>query len=85
MLEHIKSKYIFKIIFSSITDEKKMILVKYNNILKDRLNIDIIDYKQLSGKYFIGNKNGKGKEYNILNDKLIFEGDYRDGKRNGYG
>ena len=85
MLEHIKSKYILQIIFSSINDERKLILVKFNNTIKDRLNIDLIDYKYLSGKYFIGKKNGKGKEYNLFNDKLIFEGDYIDGKRNGYG
>ena len=29
--------------------------------------------------------NGKGEEFNILNDELIFEGDYINGKRNGYG
>ena len=85
MLEHIKSKYILQIIFSSINDERKLILVKFNNIIKDRLNIDLIDYKYLSGKYFIGKKNGKGKEYKIFNDNLIFEGDFIDGKRYGYG
>jgi len=85
MLEHIKSKYILQIIFSSITDERKLHLVKSNKKLNERLNIDLIDYKNLMGKYFIGQKNGKGKEYNIFNDKLIFEGDYVNGKRNGYG
>ena len=85
MLGNIKSRYILNIIFSNINDEKKLVLVKYNNKIKDRLNIDLIDYKFLSGKYFIGKRNGKGKEYNILNDKLLFEVDYIDGKRNGYG
>ena len=63
MLGNIKSKYILKIIFSNINDESKLFLVKYNNKIKDRLNIDLIVYKYLSGKYFIGKKNGKGKEY----------------------
>ena len=39
----------------------------------------------LSGKYFIGKRNGKGKEYNGYNDEILFEGDYIDGKRTGYG
>ena len=39
----------------------------------------------MSGKYFIGKRNGKGKEYNGFNNKLLFEGDYIDGKRTGYG
>ena len=85
MLDNIKSRNILKIIFSNINDERKLLLIKYNNKIKDRLNIDLIDYKYLSGKYFIGKKNGKGKEYNILNDELIFEGDYIDGNRTGYG
>ena len=85
MLDYIKSKHILNIIFLFINDTKELNLVKYNNKLKNRLNIDLIDYIYLSGKYFIGKKNGKGKEYNIFNDKLIFEGDFIDGKRYGYG
>ena len=85
MLDYIKSKYILQIVFISIKDERKLNIIKYNNKIKDRLNIDLTDYKYLSGKYFIGKRNGKGKEYNGLNDKLIFEGDYIEGKRNGCG
>ena len=43
-----------------------MFLVKYNNKLKDILNIDLMDYKYLSGKYFIGKKNGKEKNIILL-------------------
>ena len=81
MLEHIKSKYILKLIFSNTNYETKLLLVKYNNKLKDRLNINIIDYKYFSGKYFIGKINGKGKEYNIFNNEIIFEGRYLNGKK----
>ena len=85
MLEQIKSKYILQNVFSNINDERKLILVKYNNKIKYRLNIDLFDYMHFSGKYFIGKRNKKGKEYNILDDELIFEGDYIDGKRTGFG
>ena len=85
MLEQIKSRFILKKVFSNLKGETKLILVKYNNEIKHRLNIELIDYMYLSGKYFIGKRNGKGKEYNIFNDELIFEGDYIDGKRYGYG
>ena len=85
MLEHIKSKYILKLIFSNLNYETKLLLVKYNNTIKNKLYIELNDYKYLSGKYFIGKKNGKGKEYDIINNTLIFKGDYIDGKRNGYG
>ena len=85
MLESIKSKNILKKIFSNLILETKLNLVKYNNKIKNRLNIDLIDYMFFSGKYFIGKRNGKGKEYNGYNDEIIFEGDYIDGKRIGYG
>ena len=45
----------------------------------------MLHYKLYSGRYFIGKRNGKGKEYNIFNHKLVFEGEYIDGKRAGYG
>ena len=38
-------------------------------------------------EFLYDNKNGKGKEYNYLNDKLEFEGEYLNGKKwngNGY-
>ena len=85
MLGNIKSIYILKLIFSNINDERKLLLIKYNNKIKDRLNITLNDYMFPSGKYFIGKRNGKGEEYNGFMDKLLFEGDYIDGKRNGYG
>jgi len=85
MLDQIKSRYILKKIFSNIKEEMQLSLVKYNNKIKDRLNIDLIDYKYLNERYFIGEINGKGEEFNILNDELIFKGDYINGKRTGYG
>ncbi len=35
--------------------------------------------------YKIGGKNGKGKEYNINTNILIFEGEYLNEKRSGIG
>ena len=81
----IKSRYILKLIFLNVRNERKLKLIMENKKLMDKLNINLLDYKLLRGKYFIGNKNGKGKEYNSYNDKLIFEGEYIDGKRFGYG
>ena len=43
------------------------------------------DYKKTSGKYKVGEKNGKGREYEINTNALIFEGEYLNGKRNGKG
>ena len=85
MLERIKSKYILQFFFSKLEERKKLQLIKINKKLKVLLDINLIHYKLFSGRYFIGKKNGKGKEFDISNDQLIFEGDYIDGKRTGYG
>ena len=84
MLEGIKSKFLIQNIFSFANQVRKFELVKYNKNLKEKLDINLTDYKNLSGKYIVYEENGKGKEYN-LNDELLFEGEYLKGKRNGKG
>ena len=85
MLDQIKSKYILKKIFSFLFQETKLKFVEANKKMMNILNINLLDYQLLSGKYLIGERNGKGKEYNSYNDKLLFEGEYIDYKRFGYG
>ena len=85
MLEQIKSKYILKKIFSYLFHATKIKFVKLNKNMKNILNINLLDYQLLSGIYLIDKRNGKGKEYNSYNDKLLFEGEYIDYKRFGYG
>ena len=45
----------------------------------------LIHYKSFSERYIVFGQDGKGKEYNAINGKLIFEGEYVNGKRNGKG
>ena len=85
MLDIIKSRYILKLIFLNICNETKLKLIMKNKKLIDKLNVNLLDYKLLSGKYLIGKRNGRGKEYNSYNAQLIFKGEYIDGKRFGYG
>ena len=40
------------------------------------IGVDIEDYKKTSGKYRIIEKNGKGREYELGTNYLIFEGEY---------
>ena len=88
MLVNIKSSFFKIIIFSLLDEKRKLELVKYNNNLKIKLNISLINYKLYTGKYIIYGKGRSGKEY-IYNpftkDTKIFEGDYLNGKRNGKG
>ena len=42
------------------------------------------NHLSFEGEFLNGERNGKGKEYNIF-DKLIFEGEYLNGLKNGKG
>ena len=85
MLEKIKSSYFLKNIFSYIYEGRKLKLAKYNNSLKIKIDINLINYKLFSGKYIIYSTENKVKEYNSYNEELIFEGEYLNGKRSGKG
>ena len=52
-------------------------MLKYFNI--------IINYKYLSERYVIYESSGTAKEYDSINDKLIYEGGYLNGQRHGKG
>ena len=84
-MENIKSSYFIKIIFSFLDEKTKLKLIKDNKCLQNNININLINYKILSGRYIVYEENGKGKEYNGYDDSLKFEGEYLNGKRNGKG
>ena len=85
MLDNIKSKYIIKLFFSLLDENKKLKLVKYNKILQDKIEINLINYKIFSGRYIKVEVGQKIKEYYVINDSIAFEGEYLNGKRNGKG
>ena len=84
-LRNIKSSFIIKKIFSFLVEKQKLIMIIYNKEIQKKLSIDIETYKEKSGKYKIEEKNGKGKEYILFSNILIFEGEYLNGKRSGKG
>ena len=83
--QSIKSVYIIKEIFSLLDIWKKLNMVKYSKLYQNLLNININNYKERSDKYIVAEKDGKVKEYNKKDNKLIYEGEYLNGKRNGKG
>ena len=85
MLENVKSVYFLKIIFSFVEDRQKLKIIKYNKSVQNKIDINLVNYIFLSGKYLIYESNNMGKEYDGYNDELIFEGEYLNGKRNGKG
>ena len=85
MLKNIKSSYFILIVFDYLNEKIKLKIVKYNEAIKKKISIQLINYKLFTGKYLIYEQNGTGKEYNSYNDKLLFEGEYKNGERNGQG
>ena len=83
-MKNVKSKYILQIIFSYLNEKEKLRMVNYNQKLQSSLNINLFNYKYFSGKYLVY-ENGKINEYDGYTHKLIFEGAYLNGKRNGIG
>jgi len=81
----LKSLYIIKYIFSFLYENKKLDLIIHNKSFQNKLNIDLEYYKEISGKYKIAEGDKKGKEYKLGTNILIFEGEYKNGKRNGKG
>ena len=63
--KYIKSSYIIKEIFSFLNIKQKLNVIIYNKELQNICLINIEDYKNISGKYKIGERNGKGKEYKL--------------------
>ena len=87
--DEIKSKNIRKDIFSYLNEKQKLKMIIYNKKLQNIFGVNINDFKKISGKYMKIEKNGIGSAYiwlyNSNNNKLIFEGEYSDRKRNGKG
>ena len=69
-LSDIKSSYNIKRIFSFLYEKQKLKMIVNSRELQKICSIDIEDYKEKSGKYKIGEKNGKGKEY-IINTNIL--------------
>ena len=85
MLEKIRSNYVFKDIFACLNEKRKLMLIKNNQKFKEKIEINLINYRLLSGRFIEYESKIKGKEYDSINDSLIFEGEYLNGERNGKG
>ena len=85
MLKNVKSFYFTQLIFSDISEGRKLKLLKHNKSLQKEMKINLINYKFFSRRYIIYEPNGKGREYAGYSDSLIYEGEYKNGERNGKG
>ena len=62
-----------------------MEIIKYNKCIQKKIQIYINDYEVFSGRLKIERNNGEVKEYDFDGDKLVFEGTYLNGIKNGKG
>ena len=88
MLDNFKSTYILKLFLSYLQEQIKLKLCKYSKSLKNKLDINLLNYRRFSGRYIVYEKiKGKEnvKEFNSFNDELIFECEISNGKREGKG
>ena len=84
MLKKVRSSYILNIIFNYMDNTRKLKTVVYNKKIQQKLGLNLIDYRRLSGRYK-EEEDGKIIIYNSYNDWVLFEGQYSNGKRNGEG
>ena len=81
----IRSNYILEIILKFLLENKKLELIVYNKKIQEKLKINIEHYKYACQRQIIFETKGKGKEYLKNTNILIFEGEYKNFKRNGRG
>ena len=81
----ISSFVIFKRVISFLCEKAKLSLIKQNKKIQKALNIDIEYFKKVSQRYRIIQENGKRQEFLINTNYLIFEGEYKNGKKHGKG
>ena len=84
-INNIKSIYIFKKVFSFLEEKTKLLLLNHNKKIQNILKIDIESFKKVSQRYRIIFESGTGLEFLINTNYLIFEGEYKDGKKHGRG
>ena len=63
MKKEIKSFYIIKEILSYLKEKKKLDLIIYNKSIQKLMGYNIDYYKNISQKYKVADKNGKGKSF----------------------
>ena len=84
MLNKIKSKYILQNVFIHANYIQKLNIIRFNKRAQNRLEINIVDYGRLSGKYKII-KNNETIIYNTYDDKILFKGLYSNENKNVFG
>ena len=81
MSDKIKSKYIFKKVFSVLREKKILQIANYKKSFQKTLGKCLIYYKVMSRKYIIYQEKNKGRLYDAASNKLLYIGEYLNGKK----
>ena len=84
MIKNIKSIYFLDFVFTYLKEKVKLNITKYNKILQKSINMKLINYKLVSGKYILKESNVMWNIYDASKDILLFEGNYLNGNGKQY-
>ena len=84
MWRKINISFILNKSFNYLDTKRKFNIIVYNKRIQKNLELNLIDFKRISGKYKI-EEHGIIKIYNIFTKNLLFKGYYANGKINGKG
>ena len=93
LLKKFNSKYILQKVFDNLLKRKLLDIIKYNKTIKDRINLNVNDYKEYSEIYSlieieikpVNNTYGKFINYNKENERyfhIYFDDNKEEIKRN---
>ena len=85
MLSNPKSIAILTKLFGLLENTLCLKIISYNKSLQSKLDKNIEDFKKASKIYLIFEDKGRVKEYDKESNIIIFEGEYKNKKRNGFG
>ena len=85
MLLSLKSNLVLKKLFDLLENTLCLKIISYNKLFQSKLSKNIEDFKKAAKIYIIFEDKGTTKEYDKESNDLIFEGEYKNKKRNGLG
>ena len=85
MWKVIKSSYILQMPFLMLGSKRLLKLLKYSKKFQQKFELGISNYKEFSGRYIIYENTKVGKEYDSFTHKLLYEGEFLNGERDGCG
>ena len=78
---NIRSQYIRKEVFTFLEEKQILKLIVYNKKFQNIFKVNIGNYKKVLGICRIVEKDGKGRDYIVDTNKLIFLGEYTNDKK----